>query len=128
MQLLKVLVLWECRLVGFDDLGNKDNFPTKILEARLAQSGKSHLCQHFCNYRGRKKGMLICYSDFIGVLPPPGQVDLVQARLAQRKTGSDQSDQEDDDDAARDKAGRRKIVRSVRGGQTRRQRDDSDDE
>ena len=72
--------------------------------------------------------MLICYSDFIGVLPPPGQVDLVQARLAQRKTGSDQSDQEDDDDAARDKAGRRKIVRSVRGGQTRRQRDDSDDE
>jgi hypothetical protein len=29
------------RLVGFDDLGNSDSFPTKTLEARLARSGKS---------------------------------------------------------------------------------------
>jgi len=74
------------------------------------------------------RGTLIYNLALVGVLPPPGQVDLLQARLAQRKAGSDESDQEDDDDAARDKAGRRKIVRSVRGGQARRQRDDSEDE
>jgi hypothetical protein len=128
VQSLKIRILWDHRLVGFDDLGNKDSFPTKILEARLAQSGKSYLRGHPCSRRGRMRELLICHNVLAGVLPPPGQVDLLQARLAQRKAGSDESDQEDDDDAARDKAGRRKIVRSVRGGQARRQRDDSDDE
>lgn len=66
-----------------------------------------------------------------GVLPPPGQVDVLQARLAQQrkmKNSNESEDDSDDDDAGRDKAGRKRIVQSVRGGQVRRNRQDDDDD
>ena len=35
-----MICLFFFRVVGFDELGNTDNFPTEVLERRIATSGE----------------------------------------------------------------------------------------
>ncbi|KAI5450726.1 hypothetical protein NCC49_002735 [Naganishia albida] len=90
------------RLIGFEELGNDDNFTTAALEFRLKRSG---------------------------VLPPPGYKKTTKAQLILAKSGRSGVRESDDDS---DSAGHCKIIRSnkedLAGSRHRKQRDDSGDD
>lgn len=75
------------RIVGFEDLGNTDTFATSLLEFRLKKSG---------------------------VLPPPDYQAKSETILAVRAAQG--VDDEDEREKDRDRAGREKVIGSIRQG------------